>query len=34
LRAIPLFFLDYLAFGKLRAKTAGDIVKDSLEDAD
>jgi phosphoribosylformylglycinamidine cyclo-ligase len=26
-RAIPLFFLDYMAFGKLRSKTAIDIVK-------
>jgi phosphoribosylformylglycinamidine cyclo-ligase len=25
--AIPLFFLDYMAFGKLRSKTAIDIVK-------
>lgn len=25
--AVPLFFLDYLAFGKLRSKTAVDIVK-------
>jgi len=25
--AVPLFFLDYLAFGKLKAKTATDIVK-------
>ncbi len=25
--AVPLFFLDYLAFGKLNAKTASDIVK-------
>lgn len=25
--AVPLFFLDYLAFGKLKAKTASDIVK-------
>lgn len=25
--AVPLFFLDYLAFGKLNAKTASEIVK-------
>ena len=25
--AVPLFFLDYLAFGKLKSKTAVDIVK-------
>lgn len=25
--AVPLFFLDYMAFGKLRSKTAIDIVK-------
>lgn len=25
--AVPLFFLDYMAFGKLKAKTAADIVK-------
>ncbi len=25
--ASPLFFLDYLAFGKLKAKTASEIVK-------